>query len=156
MYQKLTASFLTMFFIIATGTVCAQQMQRPEGNMEMVKSPEMDKIRHDLKKTKRKLASEGHYACCNKPSCDFCGISMNSCQCGDNVRSDKGGVCGECMGGWKTGHGAIPGKTADQIKMVSPVEAKMGYDMREEMFDMTDMKKQDMKKMQMDKMEMKK
>ena len=115
-----------------------------EGKMEMVKSPEMDKIRGDLKKTKSKLAKEGHYSCCTKPSCDFCGISMNSCECGDHVLSGKGGVCGECKGGWMTGHGAFPGKNAEDIKMVSPKEAKMGYDMRADMYDM-DMNKMDMK-----------
>jgi predicted Zn-ribbon and HTH transcriptional regulator len=144
MYRKLLL-LLSAIVFIAASHANAQQMQGMEGKMEMVKSPEMNKIRSDLKKTKSKLAKKGHYACCNKPTCDFCGISMNSCQCGDNVRSGKGGVCGECKGGWKAGYGAIPGKTADEIKMVTPEEAKMGYGMRAKMFEM-DVKDMNMKK----------
>ena len=157
MYRKLLVLVIAILVFGSAQNANAQQamqgMQGMEGKMEMVKSPEMNKIRHDLKKTKTKLSKAGHYDCCNQPSCDFCAISMNSCECANHVRTGKGGVCGECKGGWMTGHGAISGKTADDIKMVSPEEAKMGYDMRADMYNM-DMKK--MKKMDMDKMEMKK
>ena len=154
MYRKLLVIVSVILVIASAQSANAQQamqaMQGMEGKMEMVKSPEMNKIRHDLKETKTKLSKEGHYDCCMKPSCDFCGISMNSCVCANNVRSGKGGVCGECKGGWMTGHGAISGKTADDIKMVSPMEAKMGYEMRADMYNM-DMKKMEMKEMDMEK-----
>lgn len=149
MYRKvLVIVSVILFFASAQSANAQQAMPGMEGKMEKVKSLEMNKIRHDLKETKTKLSKEGHYDCCMKPSCDFCGISMNSCVCAKNVRSGKSGVCGECKGGWMTGHGAISGKTADDIKMVSPMEAKMGYDMRADMYnmDMKKMKKTDMKK----------
>jgi hypothetical protein len=58
---------------------------------------------------------EGKYMCCLKHPCDYCALKMGQCPCGQHAASDQP-VCNECKGGWYAGDGAIPGKTADQIK----------------------------------------
>ena len=55
---------------------------------------------------KRKLAAQGRYACCAKPSCDLCVRINGSCNCAANVKAGKGS-CGECFESWKNGRGAV-------------------------------------------------
>ena len=59
--------------------------------------------------------ADGKYACCLRTACSSCALKMGQCPCGMNAAKDMP-VCNECKGGWHAGDGAIPGKTADQIK----------------------------------------
>lgn len=74
---------------------------------------------------KAKLASQGKYACCVKPTCDFCATHMGMCPCGKMAAMNKP-VCRECKGGWEAGEGVIPGKSASDIKaMPAMMKGKM-------------------------------
>jgi hypothetical protein len=81
-------------------------MNRPKAMMNA------DKAIQDQKATAMK---ESKYACCLKHACDSCALKMGQCPCGMNAANDKP-VCNECKGSWYAGDGAVPGKTADQIK----------------------------------------
>jgi hypothetical protein len=68
-----------------------------------------------VQEEKAKATKAGKYHCCLKHPCDFCAMKMGECPCGTNVAMDMPN-CNECKGGWHAGDGAVPGKTADQIK----------------------------------------
>ena len=68
-----------------------------------------------VQNAKQKAMKAGMYGCCLKHSCDVCALKMGSCPCGKMASMDKP-VCNECKGGWAAGDGAIPGKSADDIK----------------------------------------
>ena len=74
---------------------------------------------------KQKAMKAGKYGCCLKHACDICALKMGSCPCGKMASMDKP-VCNECKGGWAAGDGAIPGKTADDIKTMPRMDMKMG------------------------------
>lgn len=122
-------------FIFAPLASAQGKQEKKEMGMEMKmpKSPEMDKARAQLKAAKAKLAKEGHYSCCNAPPCDFCGIAMNMCPCGNNVVKGEP-VCGECADGWSVGHGAIPDVDPAKVKREPHDMLKMGYDMKAKMY----------------------
>ena len=77
---------------------------------------------------KMKLAEQGKYSCCIKApkdakgtGCDLCAKENGSCNCGANLAAGKG-VCGECLGGWKTGKGLFPGIKAKNVTLLaSPI-----------------------------------
>jgi outer membrane protein assembly factor BamB len=78
----------------------------------------------DLKQAQAKLAAakktlqaKGRYACCVKPSCDLCMRKNGSCACAANVMRGLG-ACGECMAGWKSGRGSLPGIKAENVKLL--------------------------------------
>jgi hypothetical protein len=89
--------------------------------MEMMKQKKMNRpaamknADETIQAQKQKAIKAGKYACCLKHSCDFCALKMGECTCGMNAAKDMP-VCNECKGGWHAGDGAVPGKTADQIK----------------------------------------
>lgn len=85
----------------------------------------MKKADADVQKQKAAAAKKGMYGCCLKHPCDFCALKMGSCPCGKMASMDKP-VCNECKGGWAAGDGAIPDKTADQIKTMPRMDMKMG------------------------------
>ena len=73
---------------------------------------------------KKKLAEQGKYSCCIKApkeakgtGCDLCAKENGSCNCGANLAAGKG-VCGECLGGWKTGKGLFPGVKAKDVTLL--------------------------------------
>jgi hypothetical protein len=76
--------------------------------------------RKALDNAKRTLFQEGRYACCVRPGCDSC-ARAGGCPCGANLAAGKG-TCGECLSGWKGGHGAFAGISADEVKL-EPLEA---------------------------------
>jgi hypothetical protein len=77
-----------------------------------------------IQKEKQKLLKAGKYGCCLKHPCDFCTYKMGGCPCGKMASMDKP-VCNECKGGWYAGDGAIPGKTADDIKTMPRMDMDM-------------------------------
>jgi hypothetical protein len=68
---------------------------------------------------KVKLAAEGKYACCIKPTCDVCARVNGSCMCAVSVAQGKG-ACGECFAGWKAGKGAMSGIDKDAVTLSHP------------------------------------
>ena len=119
-----------------------KQKKEMGGEMKMVMSPELDQARAQLQAAKEKLAKDNKYSCCISPSCNFCAIAMNMCPCGMNVTKGEP-VCGECKGGWMAGFGAIPDVKPEDVKMMPPDKAKMGYEMKAKMMNMAkEMKKE--------------
>lgn len=106
--------------VAAVGVALPQQDQMAQ-QMEMMKKmmmnrpKEMKRADDAIQKQKQKAISAGKYACCLKNSCDHCALKMGECPCGMNAAKDMP-VCNECKGGWHAGDGAVPGKTAGQIK----------------------------------------
>lgn len=83
--------------------------------------PELDRARKLLDTAKRKLAKNGHYSCCTRPSCDLCAHEAD-CPCGRDLASTKPkGVCGHCVDGWKSGRGVFQGIPVDEVKL-APME----------------------------------
>src|SRR5690242_12304927 len=80
--------------------------------------PDLNLSRAALEAAKRKLIAQGRYACCVKPSCSLCARVNGSCNCAANVQAGLG-ACGECLGGWKSGRGAIKGIDADSVKLLT-------------------------------------
>lgn len=143
---NLFLAFLIATALLSVPFVLAQQKKAEKKEMgtqmKMVMSPEMDKIRAQLKAAKEKLGKEGNYSCCNAPSCDFCAIAMNMCPCGMNVVKGEP-VCGECADGWTVGHGAVEGVDPAKVKREPHDMMKMGYDMRAKMYgEMKEMKEE--------------
>ncbi len=101
-------------YALAQGGAMAQQMEMMKQKM-MNRPSAMKEADQAVQDQKKKAMAAGKYACCLKTSCDFCALKMGECPCGMNAASDKP-VCNECKGGWHAGDGAVPGKTADQIK----------------------------------------
>lgn len=83
--------------------------------MMMNRPKSMKKADAQIEKVKARAAADGKYACCLRHACSSCALKMGECPCGMNAAQDMP-VCDECKGGWYAGDGAIPGKTADQIK----------------------------------------
>ena len=99
---------------VAQSSEKAKQMEMMK-KMMMNRPTEMKEAHKAIQEYKKKATAAGKYACCLKHPCDDCALKMGMCPCSKNVASDKA-VCNECKGGWHAGDGAIPGKTADQIK----------------------------------------
>ncbi|MBZ5724444.1 MAG: hypothetical protein LAP87_05555 [Acidobacteriia bacterium] len=70
-----------------------------------------------LAAAKRKLAAQGRYACCMRPSCNLCARVNGSCNCARNVQEGRG-ACGECYAGWKAGRGAVKGVDAKGVALL--------------------------------------
>ena len=104
------------FGVVATAQDDAMAKQMEMMKQMMMNRPKaMKKADSSIQKQKQKAMADGKYACCLKNSCNSCALKMGECPCGMNAANDKP-VCNECKGGWYAGDGAIPGKTADQIK----------------------------------------
>ena len=80
---------------------------------------------------KMKLSEQGKYSCCIKApkeakgtGCDLCAKENGSCNCGANLAAGKG-VCGECLGGWKTGKGIFPGIKAKDVTLLASPSQKI-------------------------------
>lgn len=130
-------------FTASTAFAQEKKMEKKEGmgEMKMMENKELDKIRQDLKAAKRKLAKEGHYSCCNAPTCDQCTIAMNMCPCRNNLKKGDP-VCGECADGWSVGHGDLEGVDASTVKRMPHDMMKGAYDLRAKMYgEMKEMKK---------------
>ena len=73
-------------------------------------------LRRSIDRYKAQLARQGKYACCIRPSCDYCATHEGMCPCDKQVAANKP-VCRECKGGWDAGEGEARGKTAAEIKV---------------------------------------
>ena len=101
-------------YALAQTDAAAEQMEMMK-KMMMNRPQAMKEADQAIQKQKQEAIGAGKYTCCLKHSCDSCALKMGQCPCGMNAANDKA-VCNECKGGWHAGDGAIPGKTADQIK----------------------------------------
>jgi hypothetical protein len=79
---------------------------------------DLEAARTAMDAAKARLAADGRYSCCTKPSCDTCARVNGSCNCAANVEAGKG-ACGECVEGWKAGRGALDGVEPDQIPLLA-------------------------------------
>ena len=121
--KRLVTVLASLLFIVLVGWAVRAVAQDPAmmKQMEMMKqmmmnSPKaMKNADAAVQKQKQTAMKTGKYACCLKTSCDSCALKMGQCPCGMNAAKDMP-VCNECKGGWAAGDGAIPGKTAEQIK----------------------------------------
>ena len=110
---KLISGVIAIAVVIVSIAI-AQQGQMKHDTMDM-RSKVAKKAAVTIEKEKAKTVKMGHYNCCLKHSCDFYAMKMGSCTCGMNAASDKP-VCNERKGGWAASDGAVPGKSADDIK----------------------------------------
>ena len=72
------------------------------------------RLRAEVDGAKGDLARGGKYACCIKPSCDYCLLHEGECTCREMVEM-MGPGCGECTQGWLEGRGAVPGVDVGQF-----------------------------------------
>ena len=70
-----------------------------------------------MKRAKAKLAADGLYSCCVRPSCDLCARTTGSCNCARNVAAGRG-ACGECYAGWLAGRGAVKGVDPKSVQLL--------------------------------------
>ena len=100
----------------AAGWGLAQSDQMEMMKQMMMNRPKaMKNADKAIQSQKQEAVKAGKYMCCLKHPCDTCALKMAACPCGQNALKDRP-VCNECKGGWYSGDGAVPGKTADQIK----------------------------------------
>lgn len=115
--QKLVG-FVTLGAVALLGTFAFAQHNKMQGGKMrggmMMQTPASKKVMQQVNGIK----SGGNYNCCIKPKCDWCAVHMGTCPCGMAAASGKP-VCINCKGGWEAGMGAIPGKTAADIKVMT-------------------------------------
>jgi len=86
-------------------------------------------IHKQLEKVKTGLAKDGKYACCIKPTCDFCALTAVKCPCGINLSQNKP-VCPECLAGWKSGQGVLKNVDVKKVKVAPDKMLKMMMEMK--------------------------
>lgn len=100
---------------------CALAIEAHEGGRRNLKPTKAEKdlqqAKRQLAAAKKKIESQGRYACCVKPSCDLCLRTKGSCACAANVKRGLG-ACGECLAGWQTGRGSLPGIASDSVRLL--------------------------------------
>jgi hypothetical protein len=93
---------------------------------DLLKLDDLVQACHQMNEAKRAMVSEGRYSCCVRGGCDSCAHGAD-CQCGSELarlpsngdaKSNKqGGVCGECLDGWRSGQGVFAGVAAEEVKL---------------------------------------
>jgi hypothetical protein len=78
----------------------------------------LDAAARKLADAKKQLAAAGRYRCSVRPSCDLCARTTGSCNCGPNAAAGRG-VCGECLGGWRAGRGAVKSVDSKSVRLLS-------------------------------------
>ena len=106
---------------VTTLLLAALAMPAHEGGRKNLKpskaQPDLKQARQKLDAAKKKLAAQGRYNCCVKPSCDLCARTTGSCACAVNVAKGLG-ACGECYGGWQAGRGSLKGIDRKTVKLL--------------------------------------
>ena len=90
---------------------------------------DLDLAAKQLKRAKAKLAAEGRYSCCTKPSCDLCARVNGRCDCARNAAAGKG-TCGECYAGWLAGRGSVKGVDLKSLQLFPAEEQVPAEDRR--------------------------
>jgi hypothetical protein len=111
MLTKFLITFLTLLALHPSALAHGDDKKKPPTKAKA----QLMMARKQMDAAKMKLIQAGRYACCVKsapgsksPGCDMCAKMNGSCSCGASLGQGKG-VCGDCLAGWKTGRGAIPG-----------------------------------------------
>ncbi len=128
--RRAATAFLTPLLLVLALSAGAHPPQNT--NLPPTKATgDLQTARRLMDAAKTKLTQAGKYACCIKApegakaaGCDLCARVNGSCNCAVNLAAGKG-VCGDCLSGWKTGRGAIPGVKPDSVKMLHSGEQKM-------------------------------
>ena len=122
--------------VAAVGMICsvAAAGAHPPSNKALPPTQaaaDLKRARSLMDVAKAKLLEQGKYGCCVKapvgsktPGCDLCARMNGSCNCAANLMAGKG-VCGECLGGWKAGKGAMPGVKPGDVKLLHSGNQKM-------------------------------
>src|SRR5262249_11464547 len=71
-----------------------------------------------LLRAKRTLVGEKRFNCCIRGGCGPCAHEAN-CPCGSELARTLGGVCGDCLDGWHSGHGSFPGIAPSDVGLAS-------------------------------------
>jgi hypothetical protein len=96
--------------------------------------PELLEAAEALLRAKRILIAEKRYFCCIRGGCDQCAHEAN-CPCGRDLAGptpeyfkiaglkppapQRKGVCGDCLDGWRAGHGAFRGIPPDDVQLAT-------------------------------------
>ena len=100
-----------------------QAMEQPDGDLP----PELREFRQSILEAKKTLVKEKRFLCCIGGGCTQC-VFEAGCPCGSDLALAKGakvkskGVCGDCLDGWKAGHGSFEGVELSDVKL-APMEA---------------------------------
>jgi hypothetical protein len=105
------ASFLTLFITTAQAHDPKRRARKPTKASKRLKES-----RSKIDAAKAKLAKEGKYTCCTKPSCDLCARTNGKCECAHHVAAGHG-ACGECLEGWQAGSGTVKGVEAKSVAL---------------------------------------
>ncbi len=116
--RRVVVRTLLVLAVVACGTVAASAHDPQNRKLPPSKATaELKAARADMDAAKRKLADEGLYSCCMKPSCDLCARTNGSCICAANLAAGLG-TCGECLEGWKAGRGTVKGVKKDAVTLL--------------------------------------
>jgi hypothetical protein len=100
---------------LVLGASILPQGQEHKGGMMMQTSESKKLEKHvNAVKAKARVGKEG-YACCIRPSCEWCAVHMGHCTCHHGVETGMGN-CRECHGGWDAGQGDVKGKTKEDVR----------------------------------------
>jgi hypothetical protein len=102
--------------------------------------PELEEAAGALLRAKRTLVAEKRYYCCVRGGCDQCAHEAD-CPCGGDLAgptpeyykiagvrpppkaaASPKGVCGDCLDGWHSGRGALPGIPLSDVRL-APMDA---------------------------------
>jgi hypothetical protein len=100
--------------VLLLGVNLLLQAQEHRGEMMMMQTAESKKLEKHVNAVKAKAGKEG-YACCIRPSCEWCAVHMGHCTCHHGVETGMG-PCRECHGGWEAGEGHVTGKTREDVR----------------------------------------
>ena len=125
MKQPFCRSLLTLFILILAINNTAWAHPPTDKNLPPTQATaDLKQARDLMDVAKAKLGAQGKYACCIKAppaskvgGCDLCARVNGSCNCAANLAAGKG-VCGDCLSGWKSGKGAIPGVKAETVTLL--------------------------------------
>lgn len=106
-----------LFVIVALAAVGRGQSTKHHSQAVVaVVNDEIDRVRKGVDDAKHAAFQGGHYACCIKPSCDWCLLHNNGhCMCAMRA-ANRSGPCLECHGGWEAGRGRIPAVSRDDVR----------------------------------------
>ena len=135
------AGGLILAILLSAAAPLAPLLNAHEGGTKNTKptkaQPHIGKASELLKAAKKKLTKDGKYSCCVRPSCDLCARTNGACGCKQTAAAGLG-VCGECLGGWKAGRGAVRGVKEKDVKLLParkqkpPAEDSLLAELKEE------------------------
>ncbi len=116
LWSKTLAAAAAVFAVLLLVANASPQGQEHKAQMmtDMKQTSESKKLETHVKAVKSKAGKEG-YACCIRPTCEWCAVHMGPCMCHHGVETGMG-PCRECHGGWEAGQGEVTGKTKEDVR----------------------------------------